>query len=364
MNDFWTTTIAVLLVTLGALAELNLLRIFLIDWREGRREQRRRTFRQSLEERAIAAAPARARVSRRAIAACVAAPALVGSVAHAQDTGTSEQASVTAAATEQPPPPAETAKSPFGLQLNLDFTNAYFYHGIRQQDQGLIVQPAAKLTVNLFEQDDLKIDALLGTWNSFGPNGGTQTSDLVRYWYESDLIGGFVITKDKLSLTTTYTFLTSPSDAYETVQELDFTVAFDDSDALGKWALHPYVLLGIETNADASDGGNSDPGTYLELGIAPGCSFDAGKTPVSITFPASVGLSLHDYYQNASGDDDTFGFAQVGVKASFPLPFGDRYGKWTLNAGVSAMFLGDHTTEFNGGQSEQVIGTIGLQLNF
>jgi len=257
-------------------------------------------------------------------------------------------------------------KSPLSLQLNLDFTNAYFYHGIIQEDTGWIAQPAAKLTINLYEQDDFKIDGLLGTWNSFhGKKTGARThGDFTDYWYESDLMAGAVFSKGKASLTASYIIMTSPSDAYETVQEFDFTFAYDDSDLFGKWALHPYALLGIETGADASDGADSDPGTYLELGIAPGFSFDAGKTPVSISFPVSVGLSLDDYYQNAAGEDDTFGFAQVGIKGSIPLPFGDRYGKWTLNAGVSAIFLGDQTAEYNGGRRQQVIGTLGVQVNF
>lgn len=52
------------------------------------------------------------------------------------------------------------------------------------------------------------------------------------------------------------------------------------------------------------------------------------------------------------------------MKASVPLPLGDRYGRWTLNAGVSAMFLGDNTAVLNGGTHEQIIGTVGIQLNF
>lgn len=382
MNEFWITTLSILLVTLGVLAEFNLIRVFLSDWLEGRREERRRTFRPESVFPKYSFVP-RARsvgawgLSCGSLATLILPPSVAVGVSRAEETATQplapESANVTLPSinverTAGSSVPAtglsDTNKSPFSLQLNLDFTNAYFYRGIFQQDKGLIVQPAAKLTVNIYEQADLKIDALLGTWNSFGPNSGTQTSDLVRDWYESDLMGGFVLTKGKVSLTTTYTFLTSPSDAYETVQELGFTLAYDDTDLLEKFALHPYALLAIETGADASDGGNSNPGTYLELGIAPGFSFDVGKTPVAITFPASIGLSLHDYYQNAAGDDDTVGFAQVGVRVSVPLPLGDRYGKWTLNAGVSGLFIGDHAGDFNGGKRQEVIGTIGIQLNF
>jgi hypothetical protein len=206
----------------------------------------------------------------------------------------------------------------------------------------------------------------LATWNSFhGQATGAQTNgDFTEYWYESDLIGGFTITSGKLALSTQYVFLTSPSDAFETVQELDFTLTYDDSELLGKFALHPYALLAIETGADASDGADSDTGTYLELGIAPGFSFDVGKTKVGLTFPASIGLSLHDYYQNAAGEDDTFGFVQVGVKASIPLPIAARYGIWTLNAGLAGMYLGEQTASYNHGDHDQLIGTLGVQVNF
>lgn len=266
----------------------------------------------------------------------------------------------------EPPVPNEELKSPFSFQFNLDLTNAYFYRGILQEKDGVIVQPAARLTVNLFKQDDFKIDALFATWNSFhsAQTNAQRTDGFIRYWYECDLIAGFVLTKGELSLTTTYTFLTSPSDSFQTVEELDFTLAFDDSSHLGPLALHPYALLAIETGANGSDGANTGRGSYLELGVAPGFSFDLGTCPVAITFPVSVGLSLHNYYENAAGESDTFGFVQVGAKASVPLPFGDRYGSWTMYAGVAGLFLGDNTAGYNGGNHEQVIGTLGLQLNF
>ena len=183
----------------------------------------------------------------------------------------------------------------------------------------MIVQPAARLTTRLVDDAEFKLDGFLGTWNSFGPNGGTQTGALVEDWYESDFYAGFTLSHGKLSLTTSYIFLTSPSDAFQTVQELGFTLALDDSDWMKAWALKPYATLAIETGSNGSDGPELDNGAYLELGIAPGFSFDMGKTPVTLTFPTSVGLSLSDYYQDAGGSDGTFGFAQIGAKASIPL---------------------------------------------
>jgi hypothetical protein len=262
--------------------------------------------------------------------------------------------------------PGEPVGSAIGVQLNLDFTTGYFYRGIVQEDSGLIVQPAARVTVNLLESEALKLDAFVGAWNSFhGQKTGSRThGDFSEYWYEADLLGGVTLTRGKLALTTSYTFLTSPNDAFETVQELGFTLALDDSEWLGAWAMKPYATLAFETGADASDGADSDTGTYLELGIGPGFSFDAGKTPVTITFPASVGLSLSDYYQDSAGDDETFGFAQIGVRASVPLGEPGRYGAWTLGGGVALLLLGDHTSDYNAGDDAEVIATVGVQGNF
>lgn len=260
---------------------------------------------------------------------------------------------------------ADAPRSPFSIQFNLDYTTAYYFRGILQQDDGLILQPYAKFTLNVFQEGDFKIDTFVSAWNSFGRNSGSNTGDLTRYWYECDLSAGVVFTKDKFSFTTSYIFYTSPSDAFQTVQEVDFSLAFDDSELLGPFALHPYALVAIETGTDYADGADTSRGTYLELGIAPGFSVDAGKVPIAISFPVALGLSLDDYYQSPiTGIDDTYGYLQVGGKASIPLPFGDRFGAWTLNAGVYGLFLGDSLTEFNRGDDAEAIGTVGVQVNF
>lgn len=393
MGDITAWTIAVLLVGAGVAVEAYLAWMFIRDWREGRAEERARRARWRAESTArdrsarsiqlsagttlvaigITAAVAAAQASApQSAAESPGMPPTARSVEGSSELMTT--ATTPAAATSTPDPPASTSDlalapaergaSAVSVQLNLDFTNAYFYRGIRQQDKGLIVQPAARLTTRLVDDAEFKLDGFVGTWNSFGPNGGTATGGLTEDWYESDLYAGFTLTHGKLSLTASYTFLTSPSNAFQEVQELGFTIALDDSEWMKEWSLKPYATVAIETGSNGSDGPDLDNGTYLELGIAPGFSFDVGKTPVTMTFPASVGLSLSDYYQDATGSDDAFGFAQIGTKASMPLGEPGRFGAWTLNAGVSVLFLGDHTKAFNGGDGTEVIGTIGLQWNF
>lgn len=362
MNDLVTWCVAVLLACAGVAAEGLLAWIFIRDWREGRADECARRARRRQASKRVARSPNRLRFHAGAALAVV---GMTAGLATAQaPSAPSEEASASDA--------SATIGSAISVQLNLDFTNAYFYRGIRQQDKGLIVQPAARLTTRLVDDAEFKLDGFVGTWNSFGPNGGANTGDLSEDWYEADLYGGLTATWGKLALTSSYTFLTSPSDAYETVQELAFTLALDDSDwmtahSMEGFSLKPYATLAMETGADASDGADSDTGTYMELGIAPGFSFDVRETAITLTFPTSVGLSLSDYYQDSSGRDDTFGFVQTGAKASIPLGelgAGGRFGAWTLNAGVSVLFLGDHTEDYNGGDSTELIGTVGLQINF
>ncbi|HLP84946.1 MAG TPA: hypothetical protein VK157_11405 [Phycisphaerales bacterium] len=393
MSDTASWYTAVLLVGAGVSTEGYLAWMFIRDWREGRADERARRARwragstpqdRSARSIRVARGTTLAALGMTAAVAAAQTPA-PQSVAETQGLpptirfveGSSElmtTATTPTAATSTPdapaptsdlaPAPAETVGSAISVQLNLDFTNAYFYRGIRQQDKGLIVQPAARMTTRFIDDAEVQLDGFLGTWNSFGPNGGTQTGGLIEDWYESDLYGGFTLTHGKLSLTTSYTLLTSPSDAFQTVEEIGFTLALDDSEWMKEWALNPYATLVLETGSNGSDGPDLDNGAYLELGIVPGFSFDAGHTPVTLTFPASVGLSLSDYYQDASGSDATFGFAQFGAKASIPLGEPGCLGAWTLNAGVTVLLLNDHTEAFNNGDDTDVIGSVGVQLNF
>lgn len=382
MSDTAAWCAAAILVSAGVLADAYLALMFIRDWRSGRAEQRARQAR--WRSGANSSGPSR-HLPRVHACAALTAVGMTAAVAAAQATGPqpsgaaspvssrtqvveggqAKEAGLPAPGEAIPVVDAPPSVGPaISVQLNLDFANVYFYRGIRQQDKGLIVQPAARLTTRLVDDADFKVDGFIGTWNSLGPNGGTQTGALVEDCYESDLYAGFTFSRGKLSLTASYTFLTSPSDAFQTVQELGFTLALDDSEWMRAWSLKPYAMVSVETGSNGSDGPDLDKGVYLELGIAPGFSFDVGKTPVTLTFPASVGLSLSDYYQDAGGNDDALGFAQVGAKASIPLGEPGRLGAWTLNAGVSMLFLGDHTKAFNNGDDTEVIGAIGLQWNF
>ena len=262
--------------------------------------------------------------------------------------------------------PSEGAEpSRLHLSLGADYTTAYFNRGYKIEDSGWIVQPFVDLSLDVFRLEDATVSITTGTWNSFqGAATDAGTSDqFTKYWYECDLYAGVGLTAGQWDFQARYYAYTSPSDAFETIEEIYLSGAFDDSELLGEWALHPSAIVAIEIGDVANDGEGT--GSYLQLGIAPGFTFDAGSlTDLAVTFPASVGLSLHDYYEGPDGENDFFGYASVGAVLAVPLPVDKSWGEWTLRAGVQGLYLGDVTSEANDGNHFEVIGTAGVTVEF
>ena len=216
-----------------------------------------------------------------------------------------------------------------------------------------------------YRLDDTTVFLVAGTWSSFnGAATDSATSDhFTRHWYEEDFYAGAGVTTGKWTFQGSYMFETSPSDAFQTVEHADLKVTFDDSTLLGAWSLLPTVLLLTETGPDTIDGGR--PGTYLQLGFSPSVAVD-GDSPsgTRVTFPATVGLSLSNYYEGLNGENDVFGFASVGAVLSIPLDFGKSAGAWTFRAGVQGMFFGDATSTFNDDDHFELITTVSLSIEF
>jgi hypothetical protein len=182
-------------------------------------------------------------------------------------------------------------------------------------------------------------------------------------WYESDFYTtlGFGF-GGGTSFSTTYTAYTSPNDGFTTVKEISFKLGVDDSAQLGKFAVKPYVLLAQEFGTDINTGqadGGLNAGTYMEIGFAPG--YAASKA--SIAFPIKIGLSLSDYYE-LDGEDNKFGFFSIGGIVTVPLGGTTSYGAWNLHGGVEYQALGTTTEFYNGGESNQVIGSFGIGFSY
>lgn len=255
-------------------------------------------------------------------------------------------------------------------EVTLDIVTQYFFRGYEQQDSGLIIQPGAAFTFDLIdgaEGDTVSnVDLYIGLWESFHsvPTMGAPTGP--KSWYEQDVFAGVSIDfADIFNLNLGYVGYFSPSDSFSDIHEIDISFSVEDEGWMGeKWSFDPYVLIAFEVQ---DNGGTED--TYLELGGA--LNFDMSEeynTPIVWTVPFVIGLSIDDYYTDAAGDNELFGYASVGLIATMPLSHltgNEEYaGAWSISAGVTVLFLNDDValTDDVSGSSDslQFVGSIGL----
>jgi hypothetical protein len=246
------------------------------------------------------------------------------------------------------------------LTAGIDVLNAYLFRGIRQDDTGVVMWPSGDLGIALRSSDGWfkSVGVNVGLWNSLhtglagvdGPSG--------KLWYESDFYATLALGFGKgTSVGVTYTAYTSPNESFNTVREVSFRFALDDSSMLGRAASKPYVIVARELDGQA-DGG-AEEGTYLELGASPGFPL-AG---VTVNVPLRAGFSLGDYYEGVAGDE-RFGFFSVAGIVTVPLSsMPARAGSWNIHGGVEYVRLGDRNAEILG-DSSKVIGSIGIGLSY
>jgi hypothetical protein len=258
-------------------------------------------------------------------------------------------------------------KGKISLSGGVDFTTAYFFRGILQEKDGFIAQPYADITFNLYEGSNgvNSIGATLGIWNSIQSESPGTPVDPIG-WYEADFYGGVTFGLfDKWEAGATYTIYTSPNGVFKSTQEIAFSLAYDDSDLLGAFALSPNIVFAIEVQGGGATG--PDLGTYFALNVEPSFTvIESEKYPVTLSIPLTVGLSLGDYYENpTTGQDSTFGYFDAGVKLSMPLGFIPAdYGSWEVYIKGDFLFLGSSTEAINGGEDFEAIGTIGVALAY
>lgn len=256
--------------------------------------------------------------------------------------------------------------SRFHATFGLDYTSQYFWRGIATQTEGTIVQPFADFSIDVFRGEDFSIAATLGTWNSVHGDGSAAvaTDRVTRHWFESDVYAGVSVGVEGWALDARYYWYTSPSSAFGTVEEVYFSAAYDDSELMGDWSLSPTVVLALETSQEQADGGTTR-GCYLQLGVSPGVSWDmTEKAAIDFSFPVSVGLSISNYYQDASAESDLFGYASIGAEAAYALPIDGSWGEWSINAGVQVLLLGDAASAINNDDSTEFIATFGVEASF
>jgi len=279
------------------------------------------------------------------------------------------------------PAAAQTDPNPGAITIAgaMDFTNAYMFRGIPQDESGIIMQPYFDLGLALRSADHgLKsVGVNFGTWNSLHTGDAGLDGPSERLWYESDFYAtvGFGF-GGGMSVGATYTAYTSPNSMFTTVKEILFKVGADDSAYLGKFSLKPYAVFAFEFDTEPGVGqadAGLEAGKYLELGVAPGYGFPHG----SVSVPVKVGLSMGDYYETVdlvagTSEDETFGFFSIAGSVTIPFTaMPTKFGSWNVHGGVEYQRLGDRNalilgaiTDADGPEHNQVIYTIGVGFTY
>lgn len=273
----------------------------------------------------------------------------------------------------KPPPPSPIAIEPgeepgvntgaIHLSLGIDFTNAYFSRGLRQEDKGFLAQPWATVGFDLVNNDDWTLQGYVGVWNSLHSKktGAANTEESISTWYESDAYFGLTGTTGNWELGAQYGWFTSPNSAFTTVEELQLSASFDDSECMGDWSLSPAVMLVVETGDGTSDG--MGKGAYLQCSVEPGCECSTVEG-LAFSFPVIAGFSASDYYEHSDESDDFLGFVSLGAKASYELPCNKKYGAWSCYLACNVLFLGDLAKEINDDNGTEFVASAGVSMEY
>ncbi len=305
-------------------------------------------------------------------AALVATVGMMAVAAYGEPQPVKEELTLTPAVA-QPVPAANPNRNLSGY-FSVNMPTAYISYGAVFNHKGFITQPAGELDFAVYEGEGSvsKVTVLGGLWADLNSaHEGSPAGHALSGFYELDWYAGVSIDFAKhFSALLSYTEFTSPSGAFNTSKAVSATLSYDDSESMGKLALHPYVKLMHETEGKVTTGVRNG-GQYLELGIAPGMELSENTSyPVTITFPVAVGMGFNDFYDNGNGDNETLGFASIGAVATIPLTFMNSggWGTWSANAGVYCYYFGDGVHDANTGigvsDREYFVGQVGVKCEF
>jgi hypothetical protein len=245
----------------------------------------------------------------------------------------------------------------------LDVPTLYIFRGIVQEgDSRLTLEPYGDLGIALVSGDGPgSVRVHVGVWNSLNTGSSGTGGPLKALHYAEQFYATLTVGLGKgVTLTPGYLANSSPNRGYNTIQEINLTLARP-----GRIA--PYGLVAFELSDTGQLDGGSKKGTYLELGAGPrmGLPF----LHASLTVPAKAGFSLNNYYELFGSDlqyhDNRFGFFQIGGLVTVPISWvAPRFGSWNIHGGADVFRFGTTTTAFNQGNKGKVVGLVGVGLTY
>ena len=233
--------------------------------------------------------------------------------------------------------------------FNLEVSDKYLTpRGMIVQDEGVTIQP---LFLGFLDAYDGKPDAILsditliaGFWSDYATDGipeGLAPGSSETNFIEIDPILGVSFGLGKnFKLDVTYTAFCMQILDIGTSEHLEVKLGYNDTDLLGAFALHPYLLFWKELDNKATAAANFgvDSSHYFEVGVTP--AVQLGK--VKLEAPLRALLPDNEFYGETFGDSSTVALWEVGLKATVPMDFMPKgYGFWSAHLGFRYMSFED-----------------------
>ncbi len=230
----------------------------------------------------------------------------------------------------------------------------YISRGIVLESEGVINQPYLDLFLKVYDGKGFinSISAQFSFWSSINSRseqvgtaipGETPGLSTTRKWYEFDWDPGITVTFAKnFTYTIQYFEFDSPEDAFVSARSINQTLAINDSDWLGVFALHPHFTTLAELQGKAGLGNLKEQGWYFEQGIAPGYTFlPKSDYPITLTIPVTIGEGTKEFYNGTN-----FGYLSAGTTLSVPLAFiPKQLGSWTASASYLYYYLAQRVAD-------------------
>ncbi len=238
----------------------------------------------------------------------------------------------------------------------VDVPTVYVFRGILQEaDPRITLWPYGDIGLRLSSGEGAvkSVNVNVGVWNSLQTGSSGSDGFTEHLHYEEDFYStlSFGLAKG-ITAGLTYTAYTSPNQMFNTVKEVSVKVAQSGR-------INPYGLIAFEVGDSGADSGEN-AGTYLELGVAP--ALPMGRLTLSV--PVKLGMSLGNYYE-LDGVDHAFGYLDIGALITIPLTGPTSgFGSWNIHGGVNVLTLGDTTKALNSGDTNKVVGLIGVGVTY
>lgn len=205
--------------------------------------------------------------------------------------------------------------------------------GLLVTDKGETIQLLDGLVLDLPQPSGSTIGDLsfvAGTWSDYNPGYSSGNHDVVN---EFDWFFGIsmLVVKD-FKAGVQYVEFDSPQRAFHPERNVEFSLAFDDSQYIKPLSIQPYVKFFLAAEGSSTVVTGAKGSTFdVEIGAVPKIDLHPYGAPFILTVPSWVTVGPAAYW----GGTSNFGVVSTGLKATYPLTFIPAgFGGWYADAGI------------------------------